>query len=64
MALLEDIEVVEERMGGSDEAEGMPTVLRIGLSLSVLAVASGPYVKGASKIAHSCARVEKVAARG
>jgi hypothetical protein len=54
--------VVEERIGGSDEADGMPTVLRIGLSVSVLAVASGPYVKGASKMAQSCARVEKVSA--
>ena len=54
---------VEEMTGGSDEAEGIPRVLRIGSRVPVLAVASGPTVKGRSKMAHSSATAEKVAAR-
>ena len=46
--------VVEgEMIGGKDDSEGIPTVLKVPSDVSTLAVASGPTVTGKPMISHS-----------
>lgn len=63
LAVSEVEEVDNKLTGGRDDAEEIPTVLRTGSRVLVLAVASGPIVKGNPNKAHSWATEEKVAGR-
>lgn len=59
-----DVDVVRDDTvaGRGDDEAFIPTVLKIGSTMPVLAVASGPIVNGKPKIAQSSATEEKVTA--